>query len=168
MLFSSKMMTQVSDYVLNDIFFVNNPNRGLGSGFVGRDETWGVALNDLATAPLTGMGIQQSSTTLIGLPIHGGHLKLLAEFGMIAGVLLNLLLIMGTIFAFRQDRRLGFMLLGCHVHYFFAARSINLNVFPLIMWIGILPWKPLRDAAIHVTRAAAPSARPGHVAAGAH
>lgn len=142
LLLSPNLMASVSDYVLNDIFFINNPNRGLGSGFVGRDETWAVAFKDMESAPFTGMGIQQSGTTLLGTPIHGGHLKLLAEFGMIIGGALNVALILGTILAFRVDRRLGFILLGCHVQYFFAARSVNLNIFPLIMWIGILPWKP--------------------------
>ena len=141
LLVSPSAMTQASDFVANQIFMANNPNRGLGSGFVGRDETWAVALKDVAASPIAGKGMQQSGQTLLGLPIHNGYLKNFAEFGVIFGLVLNTMLIVGTFWAFRQDRRLGFMMLACHIEYFFAPRNVNLSVFPLMMWIAILPWK---------------------------
>jgi hypothetical protein len=140
-LVSPSAMTRASDFVANQVFMANNPNRGLGSGFVGRDETWAVAIRDVSANPVSGKGMQQSGQTLLGLPIHNGYLKNFAEFGVIFGLALNLMLILGTFWAFRQDRRLGFVMLACHVEYFFAPRNVNLSVFPLMMWLAILPWK---------------------------
>lgn len=164
LLVSPSAMSRASDFVANQIFMANNPNRGLGSGFVGRDETWAVAVKDIIASPIAGKGMQQSGQTLLGLPIHNGYLKNLAEFGVPFGLVLNLMLIVGTFWAFRQDRRLGFVMLACHIEYFFAPRNVNLSVFPLMMWIAILPWKAPALAAVRHKPAPVP-AQPGGYAA---
>ncbi len=160
LLLSPQMLDRATDFVANKIFMANNPLRGVGSGFVGRDETWAVALQDMTATPLTGRGMQQSGKTLLGLPIHNGYLKNFAEFGLIFGLALNMMLVLGTIWAFRQDRRLGFVMLACHIEYFFAPRNVNLSAFPLIMWLGVLPWKAPATAAEPAKTKPVAAARP--------
>jgi O-antigen ligase len=122
---------------------LNDAYRGVGTGFVGRDDTWGYALQILAERPIVGAGLNNSGATDMGLGIHSGYLKNMAEFGM-TGVLLNLVVIISVPLAFRRDWRLGAVMAGFAVVYIFNARNINLNIYPLMMWLALLPWLPER------------------------
>ena len=58
--------------------------RGIGSGFTGRDSLWASALELIAKDPL-GAGYKRGDPFLSG---HNGFLKLIVEFGVVGGVIL--------------------------------------------------------------------------------
>jgi hypothetical protein len=151
---------RVVKFVMEDVFFVTDPDRGLMSGFTGRSETWLLAWQELQARPITGAGLNNSGATLTGLYIHGGFFKNMAEFGA-PGLLLNGAILLGVAMALLRDYRRGMFLLACAVVYFFASRNINLNIFPLLMWMAILPWAAQLSArsALSPSRPA-PSLRP--------
>lgn len=145
-------------FVMDDVLLMSNPYRGGGSGFAGREETWALAIEEMQRRPLTGSGLMQSGVTLTNTTIHNGFMRNLAEFG-VPGMIVNLAIFVGAFAALKQDIRLGAVIFGCAVLYFFAARNFGLNIFPFLMWIAILPWaNPLAAAARNP--AFAPGPRP--------
>jgi O-antigen ligase len=67
-----------------DVLALDDPARGVGSGFTGRDEEWAIALQEIADNPF-GVGFKRQSATAAG---HNGYLKILLEFGIIGGGLI--------------------------------------------------------------------------------
>lgn len=144
MLMSPSLGQRVADFVKEDVLMVSNPYRGAGTGLVGRAETWVMAYHRVIERPLTGSGLNLSGKTILGDPVHNGYIKNLADFG-VPGILLDFLLLAAIPMAFRVDPRRGALVLACNLVYFFNARNVNLNIFPLILWIAILPWQPARS-----------------------
>lgn len=118
---------------------LDDPYRGIGTGLTGRVETWALAFEQLSARPLLGFGLDQAATTARGTAIHGGPLVILAEFGLI-GLGLIWVILAGLARAVARDRALAVMLLACLFLFLFQPRAINLNLFPMVMWIGLLSW----------------------------
>ena len=68
-----------------DVLALNDPERGLGSGFTGRENQWTSAFDWLANNPL-GAGYKRSEPTAPG---RNGFIKLFVEFGVIGGAILT-------------------------------------------------------------------------------
>lgn len=92
-----------------DVLALDDPARGVGSGFTGRDEEWAFALSEIADNPF-GMGFKRPSAVAAG---HNGYLKILLEFGIIGGGLIIaavvgivLRALFEAIVNFREDSRL--------------------------------------------------------------
>jgi O-antigen ligase len=66
------------------ILALDDPARGTGSGFTGRDVDWATALNSIADDPF-GLGFKRPPFDAAG---HNGYLKILLEFGIIGGGLI--------------------------------------------------------------------------------
>lgn len=67
-----------------DILALDDPQRGLASGFSGREDVWSIALNAITQHPL-GAGFKRSD---VGLAGHNGYLKVIFEFGVLGGAIL--------------------------------------------------------------------------------
>lgn len=81
----------VVDWVAEDVFRLDDPNRGLGTGLTGRADRWTLALAQVAARPLQGHGFQASSAVLreeyrlweIGESgAHSGFLNLTLDVGI--------------------------------------------------------------------------------------
>ncbi|HWA23881.1 MAG TPA: O-antigen ligase family protein [Caulobacterales bacterium] len=140
-------------FVKEDMMKTSDPYRGEGTGLVGRADTWIMALDKLAAHPLFGTGINQSGTTAMGIGIHNGYLKMMAELG-IMGALVDVWIIVTLGIALMKDWRRGVAIGACAVLFFFNNRSLNLMVFPLLMWVSLLPWAPPRSARARTGEAA--------------
>ncbi len=70
------------------ILAIDDSDRGLSSGFSGRDERWQLAQNLITDNPL-GVGFKRADAEQAG---HNGYLKIIVEFGIPGGALLILLL----------------------------------------------------------------------------
>lgn len=138
---SPELGEKITTYITEDVFMTSDPHRGAGTGLVGRADTWVMAYEKLVERPLTGTGLNLSGETIMGDPIHNGYIKDLAEYG-IPGMFLNILLLASIPIAFRSDWRRGAIVLAGNIVYFFNARNVNLSVFPMILWLSILPWLP--------------------------
>ena len=128
------------DGIASKALLLDHPERGLGTGLVGRVDTWPVAWNAFLEHPLFGFGMDQIRTPL-GLAVHNGYLALLAEFGLFA--LLPFAVMGAALFhAVRHDPHRAVILLAGAFVLFFNARSLNLNLFPFLFWVACLPWRP--------------------------
>jgi O-antigen ligase len=92
-----------------DILALDDPARGAGSGFTGRDVDWATALDSIADNPF-GMGFKRPPFEGAG---HNGYLKILLEFGIFGGGLIIaavLSMVVRALFeavaGFREDSRL--------------------------------------------------------------
>lgn len=124
---------------LERAMLVNDQYRGLNTGFTGRTETWQWALELFSQRPFFGYGLDQSPSSSFGLDIHSGPLLIVAEFG-IFGILLLITIILIFFRKIFKHQNISPVLLACFVLLLFAPRAINMNIFPLIMWIALLPW----------------------------
>lgn len=129
-----------ADWVSDRILLLDNPYRGLNTGFAGRTETWSVALESFQESPLMGEGMDRSGTTATGTQVHNGYLALLAEYGLV-GVGFFVVLAQGLIRTLRRGSISFVMLVACLFVFLFNARAVNLNVFPFLMWLLCLPWR---------------------------
>ena len=64
-----------------DVLALSDPDRGLGSGFTGRDNEWSLALDSIARDPF-GVGFKRQPTDVAG---HNGYLKTMIELGIPGG-----------------------------------------------------------------------------------
>lgn len=127
-------------FVMEDMMKTSDPYRGEGTGLVGRADTWIMAFDKMAQRPIFGTGINQSGITNMGIGIHNGYVKNMAEFGVM-GAFVNLWILVSLVSALMKDWRRGVAIGACAILFFFNNRSLNLMVFPLMMWIALLPWR---------------------------
>ena len=82
-------ITPLRDFLINDVMLLNDPHRGIGSGFTGRFEFWKHAIDSFWDNPVIGVGFR--STTHGGGgdygAVHSGYLKLLIETGLVGTIL---------------------------------------------------------------------------------
>lgn len=126
-------------FIYQDLLLYDDLYRGAGTGLVGREETWLAALSVFADNPFLGVGLDRV-TSEEDMPVHSGYLALLAEFGIMSlGFLI--VLAFGLIESVKQRSIRLAVILACLAVFTFNARSINLNAFPLILWLACLPWE---------------------------
>lgn len=118
--------------VLNSAFLLHDKYRGLGSGFVGRDQLWSVAWHWFIASPIIGNGA--GFFDRYGVEIHNFFLFGLSEFGLLS------LIIYGTIFylcyeLYRTNRKWFFCFLGIPVFWMFNDRFFNINPYPFLFYI---------------------------------
>jgi O-antigen ligase len=80
---------------IGDVLALDDPTRGLSSGFSGRDDRWQLAFDAISDHPF-GIGFKRSIGEESG---HNGYLKTLLEFGVAGGGLLIFLIACIVIFA---------------------------------------------------------------------
>ncbi|MEW6437680.1 MAG: hypothetical protein AB1508_11010 [Pseudomonadota bacterium] len=118
--------------LLNSILLLHDKYRGLGSGFVGRDQLWSVAWHWFLASPIIGNGA--GFFDRYGVEIHNFFLFGLSEFGILS------LVIYGMIFfllydLYRTNRKWFFCFLGIPVFWMFNDRFFNINPYPFLFYI---------------------------------
>ena len=72
---------------ISSLFFLDDPNRGLGTGFTGRVGAWQEALDLFFENPVLGVGFRMHERYMTILSsAHNGYLSLLAEVGVLGAV----------------------------------------------------------------------------------
>lgn len=159
-------LAAIGDVISTDVFKVNDPYRGLGSGFTGRSDLWAEAINTWMRSPLFGVGYHQSDRFITDqLGAHSAYLSTLADMG-VAGLLLYCgLLIWSFVAALsirdaRTCRVTIALVVGYAVYGLFESRAFNLgNPFSLLfLMVGFyaLADQQRRRAALQL-RSIAPS-----------
>ncbi len=73
--------------LISSLFFLNDKNRGLGTGFTGRVAAWREAMALFFENPVLGVGFRMHERYMTILPsAHNGYLSLLAEVGILGTV----------------------------------------------------------------------------------
>jgi len=71
-------------YISADVLALNDPNRGVNSGFTGRTGIWAAAFDVWLKSPLLGVGYRQHERFLPdGIPGHNAYLAMLADTGIV-------------------------------------------------------------------------------------
>lgn len=142
-------------YVKHDVLWMDNPERGINSGFTGRTGVWEDAFRLWLKAPLFGVGFQQHEYFL-GAPAHNSYLAMLADTGVPGLIIYLVLLVRSLIAAWGiEDRRTRRFVLAMVVAYiingFFDRRTINagnpLGLFFILSCSFALTDQSLRRAA---------------------
>jgi hypothetical protein len=122
---------------LSEIFRLDDPQRGLGTGFVGRSDRWVLGQRLFLESPLFGKGIGYVEAS--GLPSpHNifwwvaaelGALGLLAVFGPLAVAVYQI-----------STRRPGYaaILTASLPLLVFNDRSLNLNPYPFVLYVAVI------------------------------
>ena len=135
-------VTGYFDLILNDVFLINDPFRGLNSGFSGRLGTWKEAINIFRDAPFFGIGLGQTRNLTLDFFIHSAPMLLLSEFGSLSLIILGIV-VFKMYFIIRQKDFELFSIILCSLPLLlFQARSIDINIFPILLWILIF-WSQL-------------------------
>jgi hypothetical protein len=118
--------------LLNSAFLLHDKYRGIGSGFVGRDQLWNVAWHWFMASPIIGNGA--GFFDRYGVEIHNFFLFGLSEFGILS------LIIYGMIFylfyeLYRTNRKWFFCFLGIPVFWMFNDRFFNINPYPFLVYV---------------------------------
>jgi O-antigen ligase len=118
--------------VFNSIFLLHDKYRGLGSGFVGRDQLWTTAWQWFKASPIIGNGAGFFDRN--NVEIHNFFLFGLSEFGLLS------LIIYGVIFylfyeLYRTDKKWFVCFLGIPVFWMFNDRFFNINPYPFLFYI---------------------------------
>lgn len=142
LLFEFAIFGSTIRWIGETVLLLNHPGRGLGTGLVGRDETWHVGLGLLAEQPFLGVGFSRAdlfSESAVGTVIHNGHLGLLADLGAILYPILAALLLTAVVLAVKKQ---AFVELGMIVSFAFfmmmiTPRAINVSVLSMLLWMMV-------------------------------
>jgi O-antigen ligase len=148
---------------MDAVLEVNDPRRGLDSGFTGRDILWRAALDLWWHNPLFGVGYRQHEAYLpLNYSAHNAYLAMLADTGVFGFIWYLWLLIASGLAAFRiRDPRSRNAAVGLIVSYavigLFERRAINgANPLSLLFLMGcflamksqeVRRWRPRLGAA---------------------
>lgn len=122
-------------FFLHEVLLLNDPYRGLGTGFTGRLEGWGSALGTFYENPLFGAGIDTLSE------VHNGFLRLAGEGGLLLCTAVLLPLALTLIHATREKNHLAVaMILGYSAYVMFQPRMLNMNVASMLFFLCLFRW----------------------------
>ena len=117
-------------YLSSDVLLLDNPLRGVDSGFTGRTDIWGATIDLWLKSPLLGVGFRQHERFLAGLPAHNAYLAMLADTGLLGLVWFLALLVVSLVASWNiQDQRTRRFVMAVIVANiiigFFDRRTIN-------------------------------------------
>jgi O-antigen ligase len=103
----------LSDFVLNDLFAMDDPHRGVMSGFTGRSENWSYGLERVRESPVFGYGYRGDERVFAGLRTspeadhqfsssHNGYLSILIDLGFV-GFTVYIFFVMAAVFRIFTD-----------------------------------------------------------------
>jgi O-antigen ligase len=117
--------------VANDLLKLDDPTRGVGQGFTGRDVIWAETFDIWLRAPVLGVGFRQHEKFL-HVAGHNAYLAMLADTGLVGFIAYMWLLGLAFVSSARSKARLtrGFvapLLIAYAVLGLFERRAINVG-----------------------------------------
>jgi O-antigen ligase len=73
------------DAVVDKVLHINDPHRGIGSGFTGRTEQWKQGIASFWQKPVFGYGFRATTHAGEGLGGHSAYIKIFVESGFVGG-----------------------------------------------------------------------------------
>jgi O-antigen ligase len=142
--------------VLEDVLKLDDPYRGLGQGFTGRDQIWQATVDLWLNSPVFGLGFRQHEQYLLfGISAHNAYLAMLADTG-IFGLIWYVVFLVGSGRAAFQipDRRTRDLAVAVIISYavigFFERRAINggnpMSILFLMLCFHAMAQRDIRKA----------------------
>jgi hypothetical protein len=129
------------DSFANGIFMADDENRGLGTGFTGRDEHWGAAIQIFTEYPFVGAGLDFPERLKVLQP-HNWFLYGLAQFGLL-GIPIFVSLASAFVLVAKADRKSALKLTPLLILLALNDRFLNFNAYPLVMYILVFSLSPV-------------------------
>ena len=113
------------------VFKLDDPNRGLGTGFTGRDTIWGAAIDMWRSHPFLGAGWHHQDT-LLEVGSHNSYLATLVDLGLVGltfyVAFLAWSLVAGFALSDERTRRLVIGVLAAYIGLgFFESRAFSVG-----------------------------------------
>jgi O-antigen ligase len=122
---------------ISDAFLVTDQYRGMDSGFSGRDDYWGAALDTFVSSPWFGAGIGSENES--GLQAHNFFLYGISQFGLsVLPFFLALIVLLAT--AVLNSNRNGWYIAAFAALLVFNDRFINMNIYPFFFYVSVLTY----------------------------
>lgn len=119
--------------VISEVFLLNDPYRGVGTGFVGRDTLWQNAFDAFITSPIFGNGYGYFDA-IKSAGAHNFFLFTLAENGIFSLIIDGWVLYGIFRFGLARSREL-FWFMSFLILAWFNDRFANLNPFPFLFYV---------------------------------
>jgi O-Antigen ligase len=143
---------------LTDLFLVDDEYRGVGTGFVGREERWEIALNTFLRFPLFGVGFGYFNDD-IPSP-HSMWLGMMSMMGLMCCFILAAMLQNGWRI-YSANQTVFLFLLSFIPMTIFNDRFLNLNPYPFLFFI--LLFLPSKALAVGIGERELPAVRRGRL-----
>lgn len=134
------------EFLYSQVFLLDNPTRGLGTGASGRFEKWALGLELIVNNPWFGVGFSRADFVGIeelGKLLHNGHIAIMSDLGIPFYILLSVAVWMAIYRALRNRQLIvaGYMLAFWVVQTNFSPRLVNLSILPMLFWMLVaLMW----------------------------
>jgi len=131
-----KPIVFLGQFFSESILLLDDPNRGLGTGFTGRIEGWRGALEVFSQHPFLGQGID----TLSG--VHNGYLILAGEGGVVLLSIIFWFMALAVLRAWRtQNNAVMALIFGYSAYVLFAPRMLNMNIASMMFFLALFRWR---------------------------
>lgn len=119
--------------IVSSLLLLNDQHRGLGTGFVGRDEHWDSAWETFFNHPAFGVGFGYFHVQDEASP-HNYWLYMISELGLLS--LISLYALGQAAFSlFRQNRLVALFSCSALILTMFNDRFINMNAYPFLLYV---------------------------------
>jgi O-antigen ligase len=118
---------------VNRIMLLDDPYRGLGTGFVGREERWDYALETFLQHPVFGVGFGYFNLRNDPTP-HNLWLYMLSEMGLLSIVSIYALA-RAAYTLFKRNRIVLIFCSSALILTIFNDRFINMNAYPFVLYV---------------------------------
>lgn len=131
LMFVAPFLPELGQTLSSEVLKLDDPNRGLGQGFTGREAGWIETVQLWQKNPVLGVGFRQHEQLIVSTTsAHNAYLSMLADTGLVGLLAYIYLLVLGTWSAFRiEDTRMrGFavaLMIGYATIGMFERRAIN-------------------------------------------
>lgn len=113
----------------HEILMLDDPHRGLESGFSGRGERNIVGLENFLSNPLFGVGLNGEGVSAI----HLGFLKAQNQYGLLFVLVLLFFIFRGSVGNYRAGNTLFLAMSFCFILFLLTSpRILNLQIFPFV------------------------------------
>lgn len=126
------------EYISRNVLLLDDIHRGLGTGLVGRDERWSLALYAFSEDPIFGKGLS-AVDAMGGLGFHNGVMYGLALHGIFS-LALWFIVARQILLAFRTSAVAGLIIFTGGFLVLFNDRFVNLNLYPFVFYILVLKY----------------------------
>lgn len=124
----------VASEFISSALMLDDPARGLSSGFSGQFDNWQNGVNIFLEHPLFGVGPNDPVASYT----HNGYIKILAEHGALFSIIFYYIVLRGLFLSLKEGRVDVSSTILCFMIFITSApRYINLQIMPFIGLVGL-------------------------------
>lgn len=127
----------ISPLILNFLTFslmLDDPNRGVDSGFSGRLLSWTFALSAFFESPIVGVGVSDYRAA----GAYSGYLRIFTKFGIFIGLIFILLIIISLILSVKQKQyAIATAITTFALWFLVVSKDFDFEIMPFLGFVAI-------------------------------